>query len=187
MKLLRQSTAQVIKLGPFVSATDGATAETGLTIGQADIQLSQGGAAFAQSHNAAGATHDRAGWYDVTLDEADTDTLGELVISVQVAGALPVWERYTVVPAEIYDAVIGGTTELSALLQALLEGVSNTALTDPTLLLAQIRRLHARWCTTSTRDVETPNVITHADESASGTLLTRTFLVAHTLETETIG
>ncbi|HRS28491.1 MAG TPA: hypothetical protein P5255_09515 [Phycisphaerae bacterium] len=109
MTWLRQGTEVTVKLGPFVDAADGATAETALSIDQADIRLSKAGGAFDETHVEDGAAHDEAGWYDVTLDADDTDTLGELVVSVQVAGALPVWERYTVVPAEVYDAVIGGT------------------------------------------------------------------------------
>lgn len=58
MNILKQSTAATIKLGAFVDDTDGKTAETALTIGQADIRLSKNGGDIAQSHNTAGATHD---------------------------------------------------------------------------------------------------------------------------------
>ena len=54
---IKQSTASTVKLGPFLDDTDGKTAETGLTISQADIRLSKNGGAFAQSNNIAGATH----------------------------------------------------------------------------------------------------------------------------------
>ena len=37
---LKQSTATDVELGPFVDDTDGKTAETGLTISQADCSLS---------------------------------------------------------------------------------------------------------------------------------------------------
>ena len=46
---LRQSTTQTIRFGPFLDSTDGITAETALTIAQADMQLSLDGAAFAQN------------------------------------------------------------------------------------------------------------------------------------------
>ena len=90
MNILKQSTAATIKLGPFVDDTDGKTAETALTIGQADIRLSKNGGDIAQSHNATGATHDELGYYDIPLDTTDTGTLGRLRVLVSKAGALPV-------------------------------------------------------------------------------------------------
>lgn len=65
---LRQNTAATVKMGPFLDETDGKTAETGLTIAQADVRLSKNGGDFAQKNDAAGATHDENGWYDVPLD-----------------------------------------------------------------------------------------------------------------------
>lgn len=105
MSILKQSTAATIKLGPFVDDTDGKTAETGLTISQADIRLSKGGGDIAQSHNAAGATHDELGYYDVPLDTADTDTLGRLRVIVSESGALPVWQDFLVVTANVFDSL----------------------------------------------------------------------------------
>ena len=40
---LKQSTAVTIKFGPFVDDSDGKTAETALSIAQADIRLSKNG------------------------------------------------------------------------------------------------------------------------------------------------
>ena len=40
-QFLKQATAATLGLGAFVDATDGNTAETGLTISQADIRLSK--------------------------------------------------------------------------------------------------------------------------------------------------
>ena len=47
---LKQSTAYTFRLGPFLDDTDGKTAETGLTISQADVRLSKGGGNFAQKN-----------------------------------------------------------------------------------------------------------------------------------------
>ena len=47
---LKQSTAATLALGPFVDATDGVTAETGLTISQADVRLSKNGASLSLIH-----------------------------------------------------------------------------------------------------------------------------------------
>ncbi len=105
---LKQSTAATVKLGPFVDSTDGATAKTGLTIAQADIRLTKNGAAFAQTNNSAGATHDENGYYGVPLDTTDTATLGRLRVAVNKATALPVWEDFLVIAANVFDSLIGG-------------------------------------------------------------------------------
>lgn len=103
MSILKQSTAATIKLGVFVDDTDGKTAETALTIGQADIRLSKNGGDIAQTHNTAGATHDELGYYDIPLDTTDTGTLGRLRVLVSKAGALPVWQDFVVVTANVFD------------------------------------------------------------------------------------
>lgn len=109
MNLLKQSTAVDIALGPFVDSTDGFTAETGLTIAQADVRLKKNAGAWAQKNQASSATHEENGWYEVSLDATDTNTLGILVIAVVEAGALPVWEKFMVVPANVYESLVNGT------------------------------------------------------------------------------
>lgn len=109
---LRQSTAVTIKLGPFLDSTDGVTAETGLTIAQADVRLSKNGGDYAQKNEATSATHDELGEYDVPLDTTDTNTLGRLKIVVAASGAIPVWKEFMVVPANVYDALIAGSDNL---------------------------------------------------------------------------
>lgn len=105
MILLKQSTAATIKMGPFLDDTDGKTAETGLTIAQADIRLSKNGGDIAQSNNVAGATHDELGYYGVPLDTTDTGTLGNLRVAIHESGALPVWQDFMVVTANVYDTL----------------------------------------------------------------------------------
>jgi len=105
MNLLRNATSQIVRFGPFLDSTDGVTPETGLTIAQADMQLSKDGGAFAQKNAAGNATHDTDGWYSTTLDATDTATNGILLLQVTVAGSLPVWHEYFVVPATSYDAL----------------------------------------------------------------------------------
>lgn len=107
MQWLKQSTAATVKLGPFVDSTDGVTAETALTISQADIRLSKNGGDIAQSNNAAGATHDELGYYDVPLDTTDTNTLGRLDVIVSESGALPVFRSFMVLEAAKWDALFG--------------------------------------------------------------------------------
>lgn len=102
---LKQSTAVTVKLGPFVDAGDGATLESGLTLSQADIRLSKNGGDFAQTNNSAGATYDESGFYDVPLDTTDTNTLGNLVVVISESGALLVFARFMVLPANVYDSL----------------------------------------------------------------------------------
>lgn len=102
---LKQSTAATIKLGPFVDETDGKTAETGLTISQADVRLSKNGGNMAQKNEANACTHDEIGIYDCPIDTTDTNTLGRLQVFVHESGALPVWCNFSVVPANVYDSL----------------------------------------------------------------------------------
>lgn len=107
MLFLKQSTAlQSDLLGAFVDEDDGKTAETGLTIANTDIRLSKNGGNMV-AKNSGGGTHDEAGWYTVTYDATDTDTIGRLRVSVHVAGALPVWAEYQVLEGTVYDALFG--------------------------------------------------------------------------------
>ena len=101
---LKQSTAVTLKIGPFLDATDGVTAETALTIAQADVRLSKNGGDYAQKNEATSCTHDELGEYDCPLDGTDTNTLGRLKLIVAESGAGPVWHEYLVVPAHIYDS-----------------------------------------------------------------------------------
>jgi len=105
MEFLKQSTAVTKKMGPFVDDTDGKTAETALTISQADIRLSKNGGDFGQTNNAAGATHDENGFYGVPLDTTDTATLGSLRVAITESGALPVWQDFMVVSANVWDSL----------------------------------------------------------------------------------
>lgn len=106
---LKQSTAsQVRALGPFVDDTDGATAETGLTIANTDIRLKKNGGNFA-AKNSGGGTHDELGYYDVTFDATDTNTVGPLKVVCKMAGALVVEKNYWVLEEAIFDALFGAS------------------------------------------------------------------------------
>jgi hypothetical protein len=104
---LRQSTAATVVLGPFVDDVDFKTAETALTLSQADIRLSKNGGAYAQSNNAAGATHLEGGDYAVPLDATDTATLGRLRVRIAEAGALVVWDNFMVITQQAWDSRYG--------------------------------------------------------------------------------
>lgn len=112
MHFLKQSTAATIVLGPFLSSSDGVTASTALTIAQADVRLSKNGGSFAQKNDATSATHMENGNYSVPVNSTDTATLGRLRVFVTKASNLPVWVDFTVLAANVYEALIGGTEYL---------------------------------------------------------------------------
>jgi hypothetical protein len=107
---IKQSTARTLTIGPFLDETDGKTAETSLTISQSDVLLwKEGGTTLAQKNEATSATHRSNGIYTTPIDATDTATLGILTVSVHESGALPIMDDYTVVPANVYDSLVGGT------------------------------------------------------------------------------
>lgn len=111
---LKQSTAVTVMLGPFVDDSDGNTAETALTIAQADVRLSKNGANIAQKTDATSCTHDEIGIYSCPLDATDTNTLGILSLIVHEAGSLHVRHDFLVLPADVYAALVSGTTTENA-------------------------------------------------------------------------
>jgi hypothetical protein len=142
---IKQSTASTIKLGPFLDDTDGKTPETGLTISQADIRISKNGGAFAQSNNTAGATHNENGYYDVPLNTTDANTLGTLRVAVSKSGALPVWQDFMVVPANVWDSMFGAST-LNVNVSTMSSGAVDSILDDPvegSYTMRQLLRLMA--------------------------------------------
>jgi len=112
MLMLKQSTAITVKIGPFLDDTDGYTAETALTITQAEVRLSMNGGNMAQKTEASACTHDELGYYDCDIDATDTGTLGRLQLMVYEAGALPVWHEFMVVPSNTYDSLVSGSDYL---------------------------------------------------------------------------
>jgi hypothetical protein len=122
---LKQSTAFTFRIGPFLDSVDGVTAETGLSIAQADLQISKNGGAFAQTSASPTTTHDADGWYQCPLTATDTDTLGPLTVQVVMAGALPVWEHFVVVPAEVYDTFVAGTGRMARAVNSIVTGTAD--------------------------------------------------------------
>jgi hypothetical protein len=111
---LKQTTAATVKIGPFLDATDGNSSEGGLTIGYAAIRLSKNGGNLAAKSSEVTCTHDELGWYDCPLATTDTNTLGRLQLMAHVAGALPVWHAFEVLPANVFDSLVGGSDYLQA-------------------------------------------------------------------------
>lgn len=105
MQFLKANTAVDVLIGPFLDDTDGNTAETALTISQADVRLSKNGQNMAQKGDATAATHDELGYYNCPLNTTDTNTEGTLVISVHEAGALAVRHECMVLSEAAYDSL----------------------------------------------------------------------------------
>lgn len=126
---LKQSTSVEIGMGPFLDETDGKTAETALTITQADVRLKKNAGAWAQKNDSNSATHEENGWYEVSLDTTDTNTLGILLVAIHESGALPVWREFLVVPANVYDSMISGTEWLTVDPNKVEFSISGTTLT----------------------------------------------------------
>ena len=101
---LRANTAVTLKLGPFVDDTDGNTAETALTISQADVRLAKAGGNMAQKNDATSCTHDELGIYDCPIDATDTNTYGRMAVTVHESGALIVDDHYQVLAEPVYDS-----------------------------------------------------------------------------------
>lgn len=109
MSFVELNTAAVVLLGPFVDDTDGKTAETGLA-GSMAVYLSKNGAASAARHSSTAITHDRLGYYLVTLDTTDTNTPGVLSVFASPSGALPVRHDYAVLYPVAWEFMFPGTT-----------------------------------------------------------------------------
>jgi hypothetical protein len=75
------------------------------------VRLKKNGGAWAQKAAAQTLTHEENGNYEVTLDATDTDTIGLLRLHVHESGALPVWEDFHVLAANVYDSIFGAATD----------------------------------------------------------------------------
>lgn len=107
--LLKQSTAVTVRIGPFLDKSDGVTEETGLAASLA-FEVSKNNGAFAARNSATAPVHDSDGWYSCELDTTDTGTLGTLIVkSHDAATYLPVWEKFVVMPANVYDSLVAGS------------------------------------------------------------------------------
>lgn len=106
---LRQNTPATVMIGEFLDETTGKDAEGGLTLTPSVIFLSKNGGAYAAKHEGTNATSDASlvGWYTCSLDDTDTSASGILKLAVHVSGALPVWDSWSVLPANVYDSITG--------------------------------------------------------------------------------
>lgn len=110
--ILRQSTAVDVLIGPFLDLTDGATSEAGET---PTVKLSKNGQALAAKSDVTVPVYDADGYYNCELDVTDTNTIGQLVLTVaKSATALPVRHEFDIVDEAVYDALFGTTALATA-------------------------------------------------------------------------
>lgn len=162
MKLMRQSTAVTVKVGPFLATSDGASASTGLTIAQADVILFLNNGAGAQKHSATSATHDTQGVYGVPLDTTDTGTLGPLKMVINKSSAFPVWDEWTVVPSNVYDSFVAGSGTLNANVFQVGGVTQNAANLAAATSSMQVGTVDTTAFTATTTELETSSITTAA-------------------------
>jgi hypothetical protein len=102
--ILRQTTAVNIPMGPFIDPA-ARTAETGMTITQAETFLSKNGAAQVTKNEGTNATELGNGMYSIILDTVDTTTIGTLAIYVNDSQASPMAVECQIIEQAIYDAL----------------------------------------------------------------------------------
>lgn len=136
-QLLRQSTATTIIIGPFVSETDGTTANTTMNVGGISLNLIKHNDTFGSVTNIpitatdSGGSNDMAhianGYYKLELTSVNVDTIGRLrVEATSLGNTLPAWENFEVIDANAHGALISGTaigTDDKFLISA--NGISN--------------------------------------------------------------
>jgi len=124
---LKQSTAVDVLIGPFVDLTDAATAETGES---PTVKLSKNGQTLAAKNDVTVPVHDADGYYNCELDATDTNTVGQLTLTVAAsANALPVRHQFQVVEESVYDNFYAAAA-VGPLTAAQVNTEADTALTD---------------------------------------------------------
>lgn len=180
MKFLKQSTACTIMFGVFVDKTDGVTLKTdATTITDIDhattgIFLSKNGGTAAVRHQSVTASvADAYGKMKVTLDATDVNTCGRLdVLFAKAATYLPVEDHYMVLPANVYDALMG--TDLLDISLVQVNGSEQTATLDT--IKTQLADVH---------DTDLPAVKT--ETAAIKTMTDKIGTVTNTGGTATLG
>jgi len=109
MQILKADTQVKVLVGPFVDTADGVTPETGVTLGsadQAEILKHDAASVTDISGNTWAAMTGCDGWYNLTLTAGNVDTEGMLTVVIQDSSVcLPVFARFMVVSANVYDSL----------------------------------------------------------------------------------
>ena len=104
MKLLKQSTASTVLVGPVLDA-NGAAVTTAVV---GDFKLAKNGTTATLS--GATVTHDANGYYTIALTTGNTDTVGRLAIYSGNTAQSMATHHWTVLLASVFDAIITNAT-----------------------------------------------------------------------------
>ena len=142
MRYLRQNTATIVTVGPFIDVA-GLVLETALTITNERISftvdLNNGSAPTLVLDNVTGATSGTsndlnyitncdAGLMQLELAAANVNYLGRaFLVITDAANHCPVFHEFTILPAMVYDSLIAGTD----VLQADMTQILGTAVSTP--------------------------------------------------------
>src|SRR6185312_11524254 len=106
MRFLRQSTATTVRVGPYLSISDGFTPASGLTIQSGTLTKNGTSGAWTP----ASWSYSTNGHATVGFAVGDTDTIGRLRAEWNDPSAfVPVWEDFAVLSAAVYDWLFGTT------------------------------------------------------------------------------
>ena len=117
MQALRRNTATVVNLGPLISKTDGVTpisdtASANLGSATGNLYLN-GDSGTPYTPAGSVAVVGSEGECTLTLTPAMLPTAGRLRITLTNSGTfLPIREKFTVLPEQVYDSLVGGTDYL---------------------------------------------------------------------------
>lgn len=167
---IRQNTAQIITVGPFLDKTDGVTPELSLTVTGCHITMTADTAdgsaptlvidadatASSGDNDLVHITNDNAGYYSLELTAAQTNRVGGGRLSINDDDVhCPVFHELEFLPANVFDARFGTDK-----LQVDLKEILGTALTETVAgyLAAAFKKLF---------DIEAP-VLTTASVNQGG-------------------
>ena len=133
MKLLKQSTASTVLVGPVLDA-NGAAVTTAVV---GDFKLAKNGTTATLS--GATVTHDANGYYTIALTTGNTDTVGRLVIYSGNTAQSMATHHWTVLLASVFDAIVTNATNTTGGLATATAAISAFAGAISTLTAAGVR------------------------------------------------
>lgn len=125
MRFLKTNTATRVTVGPFLDKTDGITPETALTVTSCKVTLMVDGGgvptlvvdasatASGGNNDMVHVTNDDAGFYDLEITAAQLNYVGRAMLAItDAANHCPVFHEFMILPANVYDALVGGSDKL---------------------------------------------------------------------------
>ena len=133
MKLLKQSTASTVVVGPVLDA-NGAAVTTAVV---GDFRLAKNGTSATLS--GATVTHDANGYYTIALTTSNTDTVGRLAIYSGNTAQSMATHHWTVLLASVFDAILTNATNTTGGLATATAAISAFAGAISTLTASGVR------------------------------------------------